>query len=51
MRPPLMPLRAIQVDGGSEVMAGGKGACREPGVPFVVLPPHIPKAQRARRPR
>lgn len=37
------PLRAIQVDGGSEFMAGFEEACQEAGVRLFVLPPHSPK--------
>ena len=37
------PLRAIQVDGGSEFMAGFERACQEAGIRLFVLPPHSPK--------
>lgn len=37
------PLRAIQVDGGSEFMAGFEDACRQEGLHLFVLPPHSPK--------
>lgn len=37
------PLRAIQVDGGSEFMAEFEAACREQGVALFVLPPRSPK--------
>jgi putative transposase len=37
------PIRAIQVDGGSEFMADFERACRDDGVPVWVLPPRSPK--------
>jgi len=37
------PLRAIQVDGGSEFMAEFERACQEKGIRLFVLPPHSPK--------
>jgi len=37
------PLRAIQVDGGSEFMAGFETACQQGGIRLFVLPPHSPK--------
>jgi transposase InsO family protein len=37
------PIRAIQVDGGSEFMAGFETACQERGIPLFVLPPRSPK--------
>jgi putative transposase len=37
------PVRAIQVDGGSEFMAEFEDACRERGVRLFVLPPRSPK--------
>jgi transposase InsO family protein len=37
------PVRAIQVDGGSEFMAEFEEACRERGVRLFVLPPRSPK--------
>jgi transposase InsO family protein len=37
------PVRAIQVDGGSEFMAQFETACRERGVKLFVLPPRSPK--------
>jgi len=37
------PVRAIQVDGGSEFMAEFEDACRERGVKLFVLPPRSPK--------
>lgn len=36
-------IRAIQVDGGSEFMAGFEQACRERGIRLFVLPPRSPK--------
>lgn len=38
-----VPIRAIQVDGGSEFMAGFETACQEQGIPLFVLPPRSPK--------
>jgi transposase InsO family protein len=37
------PVRALQVDGGSEFMAGFEAACRHRGVRLFVLPPRSPK--------
>ena len=37
------PLRAIQVDGGSEFMAAFEEACQEAGIGLFVLPPRSPK--------
>ena len=37
------PVRAIQVDGGSEFMAEFEDACRDRGVQLFVLPPRSPK--------
>ncbi len=37
------PLRAIQVDGGSEFMAEFEAACQDQGIHLFVLPPHSPK--------
>lgn len=37
------PVKAIQVDGGSEYRAGFEEACRSSGVQLFVLPPHSPK--------
>ena len=37
------PVKAIQVDGGSEFMAEFEDACRERGVRLFVLPPRSPK--------
>ena len=37
------PVRAIQVDGGSEFMAQFEAACKESGVRLYVLPPRSPK--------
>ena len=36
-------IRAIQVDGGSEFMAGFEQACQERGIRLFVLPPRSPK--------
>ena len=38
-----VPIRAIQVDGGSEFMAGVEAACQARGIPLFVLPPRSPK--------
>lgn len=38
-----VPLRAIQVDGGSEFMAEFETACQEQGIALFVLPPRSPK--------
>jgi len=37
------PIRAIQVDGGSEFMAGFEQACQQRGIRLFVLPPRSPK--------
>ncbi len=37
------PVRAIQVDGGSEFMAAFEEACRQRGIRLYVLPPRSPK--------
>ncbi len=37
------PIRAIQVDGGSEFMAGFEDTCREKGILLFELPPRSPK--------
>lgn len=37
------PIRAIQVDGGSEFMADFEAACKARGILLFVLPPHSPK--------
>ena len=37
------PIRAIQVDGGSEFQAGFEAACQERGIKLFVLPPRSPK--------
>ena len=37
------PLRAVQVDGGSEFMAEFEAACAVRGIALFVLPPHSPK--------
>lgn len=37
------PIRAIQVDGGSEFKAQFESACQEKGIALFVLPPHSPK--------
>jgi transposase InsO family protein len=37
------PIKALQVDGGSEFEAGFEHACRERGVHLFVLPPRSPK--------
>jgi len=37
------PVKAIQVDGGSEFMAQFENACRELGIRLFVLPPRSPK--------
>jgi putative transposase len=37
------PIRAIQVDGGSEFMAQLEAACQERGITLFVLPPRSPK--------
>ena len=41
-RPPF-PIRALQVDGGSEFMAEFETACQERGLALFVLPPRSPK--------
>lgn len=38
-----MPLRAIQVDGGSAFMAGFEQSCEQRGILLFVLPPRSPK--------
>ena len=50
------PVRAIQVDGGSEFMAQFETACKERGIRLFVLPPrspklngHVERAQRTHR--
>jgi transposase InsO family protein len=37
------PVRALQVDGGSEFMAEFEATCRDQGIHLFVLPPHSPK--------
>jgi transposase InsO family protein len=37
------PIKAIQIDGGSEFMAEFETACRDAGLPLYVLPPRSPK--------
>lgn len=37
------PVKAVQVDGGSEFMAQFEQACQEKGLKLFVLPPHSPK--------
>lgn len=37
------PVRAIQVDGGSEFCAAFEQACKDHGISLFVLPPHSPK--------
>ena len=37
------PVRALQVDGGSEFMAEFEAACQAPGLALFVLPPRSPK--------
>jgi transposase InsO family protein len=37
------PVRALQVDGGSEFMAEFEAACQERAIPLFVLPPRSPK--------
>lgn len=37
------PIKAIQVDGGSEFKAGFEAACQERGIQLFVLPPRSPK--------
>jgi transposase InsO family protein len=37
------PIRAVQVDGGSEFMAEFETACQQAGLRLFVLPPHSPK--------
>ena len=37
------PVRALQVDGGSEFQASFEQACAEHGIRLFVLPPHSPK--------
>ena len=43
------PIKAIQIDGGSEFMADFETACQDSKIPLYVLPPRSPKAQRRRR--
>ena len=38
-----VPVRALQVDGGSEFMAEFEAACQERAIPLYVLPPRSPK--------
>lgn len=38
-----VPVEAIQVDGGSEFMAGFETACQQRGIALYVLPPRSPK--------
>jgi transposase InsO family protein len=38
-----VPIQGIQVDGGSEFMAGFETACQEQGIALYVLPPRSPK--------
>ena len=44
-----MPIRAIQVDGGSEFAAAFEQACQQRGIRLFVLPPPLPETQRGRR--
>jgi len=37
------PIKAVQVDGGSEFQAVFEEACREKNIPLFVLPPRSPK--------
>jgi putative transposase len=37
------PVKAVQVDGGSEFMAGFEEACQQQGIKVFVLPPRSPK--------
>lgn len=37
------PIKAIQIDGGSEFMAEFETACQDNGIPLYVLPPRSPK--------
>ena len=41
--PYALPVRAIQVDGGSEFQAVFEEACQARGIPLFVLPPRSPK--------
>ena len=41
------PVQAIQVDGGSEFMAGFEHACQERGIALYVLPPRSPNSTAA----
>jgi transposase len=43
------PVKAIQVDGGSEFMAQFEEACRERGIHLFVLPPPLAQTERPRR--
>ncbi|MCZ7576759.1 MAG: helix-turn-helix domain-containing protein [Dehalococcoidia bacterium] len=45
------PIKAIQVDGGSEFMAEFEDACQQKGILLFELPSPQPQAQRARRTR
>ena len=49
------PVKAIQVDGGSESQGEFEDACRQRGILLFVLPPHSPKlngyVERAHRTR
>ena len=38
-----LDVKAVQVDGGSEFMAGFEDECRERGLPLLVLPPRSPQ--------
>lgn len=40
---PVQAIQAIQVDGGSEFMAGFETACQAKGIALYVLPPRSPK--------
>ena len=39
------PIKAIQIDGGSEFMAEFQTACRDRKIPLYVLPPRSPKTE------
>lgn len=43
------PIRALQIDGGSEFMAEFETACQQRGMALFVLPPRFPQAQWACR--
>ena len=45
------PVRAIQVDGGSEFQAVFEETCQARGIRLFVLPPALPEAERLRRAR